>query len=103
MVQQLTEMVTQLLPDPASGLRRRDGRAPMRDDEGGNHLAVPFVRQPDDADFGDGRVAEEAVLDLERVDVLAALDDDVLDASGNLQVAICVHFGFVARLELSSA
>jgi len=93
-------MVTQLLPDPAPGLRRRHAYAMVRDDKGRDHFSVSFVWQAHHADFRNGRVAEEAVLDLERVDVFAALDDDVLDASGNLEIAVCVHFGFVARLEL---
>lgn len=91
--------MTQLLPDPSSSLRRRDVRAPMWDDKGRDDLSVSLVGQPNDADFGNGRVAEKAVLDLERMNVLAALDDEVLDASGDLQVTVCVHFGLVACLD----
>lgn len=69
-----------------------------RDHKRCHNLAVSFVRKAYHADFCDLGVAEEAVLDFERVDVFAAADDDVFDAAGDLQVAVGVHLGFVAGL-----
>lgn len=41
---------------------------------------------------------KETVLDLERVDVFAAADDEVFDAACDLDVAVGVEEGFVACL-----
>lgn len=91
--------MAQLLPDPAPHLRGRDRRALVRDDKGRDRLAVALVGQADDADLGHARVAEEAVFHFERVYVLAALDDEVLDPAGDFDVAVRVHFRFVAGLD----
>ena len=56
-------------------------------DEGVRRLAPALVRQPDDGDL-DGRVADQDALHLDRRDVLAAADDDVLEAVPDLGVAV---------------
>jgi hypothetical protein len=53
----------------------------------------------DHAAGGDGRVLVERVLDLDRRDVLAARDDDVLGAVLELDVAVGVHDAEVAGME----
>lgn len=108
-------MMAQLLPHPTPDFFCRYRSIPLplssffsstcssatvRNHERGYDFAVAFVRQADDGDFRDGRMREEAVFDLERVDVLAALDDEVLDAAGDGDVAGGVDGGFVARLFL---
>ena len=71
------------------GVRRRltGGYA----DEGGDHLTPLRVGQAEDRHLGDGRVIEEDILDLARVDVLAAADDHVLDPALDAQVAPAVE------------
>lgn len=70
----------------------------MRHDEGGHGLAQPLVGHAHDAHLHDAVQLEEAVLDLERVDVLAAADNEVLDAAGDGDEALLVHLGLVARV-----
>lgn len=47
----------------------------MRHNERRDRLAVALVGDADDADLLDALELEQAVLDLERMDVLAAADD----------------------------
>lgn len=65
---------------------------------GRDDLSIALIRKPDDADFSDAGVAEDAVFDFEGVDVFAAADDEVFDAAGDLDVAVGGHAGFVAGL-----
>ena len=60
-------------------------------------------RAGDDGGFQDGRVAVEDVLDLDRRDVLAAGDDDVLRAVLDLDVAVGVGDREVAGVEPAPA
>ena len=53
----------------------------------------------DHRDLGDGRVREEHVLDLDRGDVLAAGDDDVLLAVADREVAVVADHAAVAGVE----
>src|SRR5437868_5570138 len=53
------------------------GPRPM-DDEGDDALPPLVVRDADHRRFGNGRIGEQDPLDLARVDVVAAGDDDVL-------------------------
>ena len=57
--------------------------APGEHDERLDGLAPLLVGHADDGRLGDGRVLEQAVLDLDRRDVLAARDDHVLLAVGD--------------------
>ncbi|TFB01286.1 hypothetical protein CCMA1212_006777 [Trichoderma ghanense] len=86
----------------ALGIARRRPARP-RDDEGGDGLAQPLVGDAGDGHLLDAGQLEEAVLDLERVDVLAAADDEVLDAPRDLDEAVGVHLGLVARVEPRAA
>ena len=70
----------------------------VSDNERRDGLAVALVGEADYADVCDAGVAEEAVFDFERVDVLAAADDEVFDAAGDFDVAGGVHGAFVAGL-----
>jgi hypothetical protein len=44
-------------------------------------------------------VLHESVLDLERVDVFAAANDDIFEAAGDCAVAVGVDEGFVAGVQ----
>ena len=57
--------------EPLEGIlaRRRTRR---QNQHGGRHMAFDGVRHGDDRDIGDGGMAQEQVLDLERIDILAA-------------------------------
>lgn len=85
--------------DPVPNLGRVDLTSSCDGDhERGDDLAVAVVGDADHADVGDGRARQEAVLDFQRVDVLAAADDQIFDAAGDPDVAVRVHLCFVAGL-----
>ena len=56
-----------------------------RNDAGADPFAEPLVRRCDDGKLADPGVAEQPVLDLRRGDVLAAADDELLAAPGDLE------------------
>src|SRR5512136_1997194 len=62
-------------------------------------LAVLPVGDPVNLHIRDLRVGEEELLDLPRVDVLAAADDHVLDPAGDLAVTVLVHYRQVAGVK----
>ena len=75
------------------------GLALLEDDARHDLLAVLLVRHADDLHVLDLRVRVEEVLDLLRVDILAAADDHILDAAGDLVVAVRQAARKVARVE----
>src|SRR3954453_7374103 len=77
--------------------------APARHDEGHELLAVALVGHTDDLHVGDVGVAHQELLDLARVDVLAAADHEVLDAPDDVQVAVGVHDREVAGVHPAAA
>src|SRR6185437_4957639 len=60
-------------------------------DPGTQLLAVLLIRHADDLNILDRRMAVEELLDLARVDVLAAPDHHVLDPADDVQVPGLVH------------
>ena len=70
-----------------------------RDDEAHDPLAVLGIGRPDRRRVPDGRVAVQHLVDLAGHDVLAAADDDVLLAIGDVHVAVGVDVADVARVE----
>ena len=62
-------------------------------------FAQPRVRISDDRRRKHGGMLEQQVLDIEDRHVLAAADDDVLDAAVDADVALVVHVGHVAGVE----
>jgi len=54
----------------------------LEDDERDGHLAAGVVRAADDGHLGDGGVSGEDFFDLAGVGLLAADDDEVLQAVG---------------------
>src|SRR5581483_10670819 len=84
-----------LEPGPARVEVERAGR----DDEGADALAEPGVGVPDRYRVADERVRLQHALHLGRGDVLAAPDDDVLDAADDRQPAVGVHRRQVAGAE----
>src|SRR5689334_4299842 len=83
----------------------RLGRRPalLRDDERLRHLAPLLVRHGDDRDLEDVGVPRDRLLHLDGRDVLTARDDDVLRAVPELDVAVGMHDGDVARVEPAAA
>ena len=74
------------------------GLARARDDPGADDLAEFLVGQAEDLDLGDAGMGEEKLLDLARIDVLAAAQDHVLDAPGDAREALGVDHGQIARV-----
>ena len=73
----------------------------VEDDEGTDFLTVFLGRHGSDLDvFDSGHLIEE-FLDFARIDVLAATDDHVLDAAGDLVKALLVLDAEVAGVEES--
>src|ERR1700712_1218142 len=66
-------------------------------------LAVARVGHPDHLLVEDVRVRVEELLDLARVHVLPAADDHVLDAAGDVDVALVVHHAEVAGVHPAGA
>src|SRR4051794_30710897 len=81
----------QVLPTVVLEVVLRGAPSGRRPDERGDLLAPHRVGHPDDRDLGHPGVAEEHVLDLARVDVLAPADDHVLEPAGDPAVAALVH------------
>ena len=71
-------------------------------DEGDRLLAEHVVRAADHGGLQHGGVAVEDVLDLLRIDVLAAPDDHVLDPVDQDQVAVVVEVSDVAGVQPSA-
>src|SRR5436190_1854971 len=61
-------------------------------------LAVAWVGDADDLNVLDLRVAVEELLDLARIDVLAAADHHVLDPADDLHVPVLAHRRQIARV-----
>ena len=59
---------------------------------------MPFIGYSDDRNFRYQRMREKAIFDFERVDVLPTADDEVLDATSDLDVSERINRGFVTRL-----
>ena len=78
----------------ASSLVRGRGADDDRDDA----LPQALVRRPHDRDLADTGTPRQHVLHLERVDVLAARDDHVVDPSVDPEVAVLVQVARVARV-----
>ena len=76
-----------------------DSGVGVGDDVGDRHLAVHVVGTADDRCFEHRAVLCERVLDLSRVQVLAASDDHVLDAVHERQVAVVVEHPDVAGVQ----
>ena len=76
-------------PAPPPGSAGRAGSRGMTQ----ARISSPYrlVRHAHHLDVGDLRMGVEELLDLPRVDVLAAADDHVLDAADDLDVAVLAH------------
>ena len=84
----------------ARSARRRSPCAPgLSVTNATGHLAPLRVGPGDDRGFEHRRVRRERALDLDRRDVLAARDDDVLGAVPDLDVAVGMHHREVAGAE----
>src|SRR5262249_8709522 len=77
------------------GAERR-GRPRARHDERGDDLPPARVGQAHHAGLAHPRMAQEDLLDLDRVDVLAAGDDHVVDPTHREDVTLLVLVGEVA-------
>ena len=85
----------------ASASRRLDAR--LRLDDGHHDLAPLVVGHADHADVADRGMAEQHRLDLGRIDVHAAGDDEVGAAVGEEEVAVVVDVADVAEREVVAA
>ena len=77
----------------------RDVGPVAQHDVGLRHLAPELVGHADHGDLDDRGVGGERVLDLDARDVLAAGDDDVLQAVADLDVAVGMHHAEIAGAE----
>src|SRR5205085_3053985 len=77
----------------AVGAQLVDGGAGARleDDPGHDLLAVGGAGHADDLGIADRGMGVQVLLDLARIDVLAAADDHVLDTADDVDVALGVH------------
>ena len=74
-------------------------RGSISDDDRAGLLTGPRVGQAHNGDLGDGRMADEDVLDLLRRDVLTIADNDVLDTAGHDQIIAVDPVPEIARPE----
>src|SRR5215470_16988555 len=74
----------------------REPRA-LRDDEGDDTLAQPLVGLAHHRHVANVGMARQHVLDLDRMDVLAAADDHVVHPSGHVQLTLGIEPTHVAR------
>ena len=84
-------------------LRRRRRRPACELDRGDDDLAPLVVGHADDTGVADRRVPEQHRLDLGRIDVHAAADDEVGAAVGEEEVAVLVDVADVAEREVVAA
>src|SRR3546814_1637988 len=80
-------------------LFRRRLRSIGGEDEGARDFAPFRVRRGHHGRLGDGGMRGEHILDLDRIDILAARDEHLLPAAGDVGEAIGVAAGKVARAE----
>src|SRR5579872_7486103 len=85
--------------DVVAQLLGGDGGARLEGHRGGDLLAERLVRHADHGGLGDRGMLVEHLLDLARVDVVAAADDQVLLAVHDVEVAVLVDPGQVAGVE----
>src|SRR4029077_16310810 len=76
----------------------REPGAALGHDDGMHPLAPALVGHADHRDFGHALHQRDRILDLGRIDVLAARDDHVLEAIDDIDEAFLVHGGPVARV-----
>ncbi len=76
-----------------------DAFARLGHDPGGDDFAVLGVGQPGDGDLGDRRMTVQELLDLGRVDVLAAANDQLLAPADDSIIAVVAAAGQVAGME----
>ena len=84
---------------PGQQLRLIDGGAGARDADRDADLAPDGIGHAEHRDLGDGRVGQDLLLDLARVDVGAAGDVFVGGPAGNIQVAFGIHVADIAGQE----
>ena len=77
----------------------RGAGAGLHADERAPVLTETLVGRGDDGDLGHAREAQDLLLDLERADVLASPDDDVLLAVDDGEEALVVEDADVTRRE----
>src|SRR5664280_2124936 len=84
-------------------LVRRRTRSRLERYKGHDLFAEPLVRAADDGGLGDGGVGVEDLLDLARVDVVAAADDQILLPVDDEQEVLVVLIAQVAGVEPAAA
>src|SRR5687767_1090155 len=92
-------VVRELLAAPAHKLLGGRALSGLELHERARRLAPFFVRLRNNSSSSNSRMLVKRVLDLDRGDVLAAGDDDVLGAVLDLHVAVRVHHREVAGME----
>src|SRR5207237_3598125 len=91
------------LLDMIDELQLRGGCTRSQFDVRDDRLAPFWIRQADDGRLEDGWVRGQDLLDLDRGDVLAAGEDDVLLAVADLDVPVGLQHPEIARTEPPSA
>ena len=94
-------VVRDLAPAERGHVVRAERGALMRHDPGADLLAEPPVRDAEHLRLPDVGMAEEVILDLARIDVLAAADDHVLHTPDDAAEAVLVKRRQVAGMHPS--
>src|SRR6266566_2311228 len=89
----------QPLPAPGDQLVLAQFHRPAHDDHGHDFLAEPLVGHADDGGLGHGRVGVQHVLDLARVHVVPAADDELLLPADDEQEPVLVEVAEVAGVQ----
>src|SRR5262249_53342101 len=95
--------VREALHAPVRDGRRLDRPARARHEERPHDLAVETVRRADDRGLADVGMREERLLDLARIDVLAASDDELALAANDVDEAVPVDAPEIAAVEPAAA
>lgn len=98
-------MVAQFFSNPAPHSIRCDGPflTLMLDNKGSDSLPVAFVWHTYDTDFANSWVRKKAILDFKRMDVLAALDYQILNTACDAHVSVSIHRCFVSSMHPHNA
>lgn len=84
-------MIAQLLANPQLDLVSRDrlGTLLASNHKSSDNFAISLVWNTDDRHVGHARMCQQTILNLQWMDVFAATNDQVFDATSDSDIAIC--------------